>query len=54
MFFLEHCLFNAYAAPSSGYILMDFQEENEECRIFAAAKRKMMRLRAEKEREIYV
>ncbi|XP_076461037.1 cilia- and flagella- associated protein 210-like [Babylonia areolata] len=29
------------------------EEENEECRIFAAAKRKMMRLRAEKEKEIY-
>ncbi|KAL8621417.1 hypothetical protein ACOMHN_048217 [Nucella lapillus] len=30
------------------------EEENEECRVFAAAKRKMTRLRAEKEREIYV
>lgn len=29
------------------------EEENEECRIFAAAKRKMMRLRAQKEKEIY-
>ncbi|KAL8587022.1 hypothetical protein ACOMHN_023412 [Nucella lapillus] len=36
--------------------LKDVQEEedNEECRIFAAAKRKMMRLRAEKEKEIYI
>lgn len=29
------------------------EEEDEECRVFAAAKRKMMRLRAEKEREMY-
>nr|KAG5693818.1 hypothetical protein BaRGS_004426 [Batillaria attramentaria] len=36
--------------------LQDLQEdeEDEECRIFAAAKRKMMRLRAEKEREMYI
>ena len=29
------------------------QEEDEKCRIFAAAKKKMMRLRAEKERELH-
>ncbi|KAL5007785.1 hypothetical protein ScPMuIL_016591 [Solemya velum] len=29
------------------------EEEDEECRVFAAAKRKMMRLRAEKEKNIY-
>lgn len=29
------------------------QEEDEECRIFAAAKRKMMKLRAEKEQQIH-
>ena len=29
------------------------QEEDEECRIFAAAKRKMMKLRAEKERQLH-
>ncbi|KAK3104153.1 hypothetical protein FSP39_024871 [Pinctada imbricata] len=29
------------------------EDEDEECRIFAAAKRKMMKLRAEKEREIH-
>lgn len=35
--------------------LQDLQaeEEDEECRIFASAKRKMMRLRAEKEREMH-
>ncbi|ELU10324.1 hypothetical protein CAPTEDRAFT_176680 [Capitella teleta] len=30
------------------------EEEDEECRIFAAAKRKMMKLRAEKERELLI
>ena len=30
------------------------QEEDEECRIFAAAKTKMMKLRAEKERELHM
>ena len=29
------------------------QEEDEECRVFAAAKRKMMRMRAEKEKSIH-
>lgn len=29
------------------------EEENEECRIFAAAKRKMARLRMEKERQLH-
>ena len=30
-----------------------FQEEDEECRVFAAAKRNMMRLRAEKEKHLH-
>lgn len=29
------------------------EEENEECRIFAAAKRKMVKLRMEKERQLH-
>lgn len=28
------------------------QEEDEECRLFATAKRKMMKMRAEKERQL--
>ena len=30
------------------------QEENEECHVFATAKRKMMRKRIEKEKEMHV
>jgi len=32
---------------------LSLQEEDEECRIFAAAKRKMTKMRIEKEREIH-
>ena len=35
------------------FVNLSFQEEDEECRIFAAAKRKMTKLRIEKEREIH-
>ena len=35
-------------------IVLFKQEEDEECRIFAAAKTKMMKLRAEKERELHM
>ena len=37
--------------PCENYTL--FQEEDEECRVFATAKRKMMKLRAEKESALH-
>ena len=32
---------------------IELQEEDEECRVFAAAKRKMMKLRAAKEKNLH-
>lgn len=45
--------YNYKNLDNNEYIFILFKEEDEECRIFAAAKRKMMKLRAEKEVEIH-
>ena len=54
-----HAYYNKYRSLCNikggnwNVLLFIFQDEDEECRIFAAAKRKMMKLRAEKELEIH-